>query len=160
MIIMSKKFYISDTHFGHYNIIEYSYRPFKTLKEMDSTLIENWNAKVRPNDLVYHLGDFAWKDARKYREQLNGHIILIRGNHDKVPKNCFNEVCYYKEIKDSGYRLILMHYPLITWNHVNSPTCYYLHGHLHINSTYHHKKRINISCELMGYEPKTIKEIL
>jgi len=51
---------------------------------MDYKLIENWNKKVPPSGLVFHLGDFAWggyETWKKVREQLNGDIILIKGNH-------------------------------------------------------------------------------
>ena len=36
---MSKKFYISDLHLGHNNIIRLDNRPFKNMKEMEITII-------------------------------------------------------------------------------------------------------------------------
>ena len=52
-------FFTSDTHFGHNNIIEYCKRPYTSVEEMDAALEKNWNEVVKPDDLVYHLGDLA-----------------------------------------------------------------------------------------------------
>ena len=54
-------FYISDTHFGHANIIRLCNRPFQDVERMDNTLINNWNNTVSNKDTVYILGDFASK---------------------------------------------------------------------------------------------------
>jgi calcineurin-like phosphoesterase family protein len=51
--------FTSDTHFGHSNIIQYSNRPFASVQSMDEVLINNWNQLVRPQDIIYHLGDFT-----------------------------------------------------------------------------------------------------
>ena len=58
------RFVISDTHFGHTNSWEKfklsdgsPLRPFSSTEEMDETMIERWNAKVKQQDTVYHLGD-------------------------------------------------------------------------------------------------------
>lgn len=76
---------ISDTHFGHSNIIQYTGRPFNSTEEMDETLIANWNAVVDKDDIVIHCGDFGFLprgEIAKYIARLNGNIILILGNHD------------------------------------------------------------------------------
>ena len=41
-------FYISDLHFGHYNVLKYDNRPFSSIEEMDKKIIENWNEVVNP----------------------------------------------------------------------------------------------------------------
>ena len=62
-------FFTSDTHFGHTNIIKYCKRPFNSLEEHDETLIKNWNNKVGENDIIFHLGDFAF--GRKTMDELS-----------------------------------------------------------------------------------------
>lgn len=51
------KFYISDLHIGHKNILKFDNRPFTSLEEMEKTIINNWNGVVKKNDEVYILGD-------------------------------------------------------------------------------------------------------
>lgn len=127
--------FIADTHFGHANIIKYSKRPFKNLKEMDETLIKNWNDHVRPNDQVYHLGDFAFGDnPAKYANRLNGKIHLVLGNHDYKQfgrlAGLFETVQDVKEIKLGRQRIFLSHYAHRTWpgSHKGS---WHLFGHTH-----------------------------
>ena len=76
-------YFTSDTHFLHSQIIEYCGRPFKNVEHMDIELVRRWNERVKPEDTVFHLGDFAWKSQGKYKKLLNGNIIHIKGNHDK-----------------------------------------------------------------------------
>src|SRR3990167_7898211 len=78
---------ISDNHFFHSNIIlpTYSNRPFKHVDEMNEAMIENWNAKVAPDDTIRVIGDFSFGSAEKTANvlrRLNGTKILIEGNHD------------------------------------------------------------------------------
>ena len=69
-------------------IIALGKRPFpdRDSRAMDEGLIGLWNARVRPDDDVWHLGDFAFgaKGARLRAifERLNGNKRLVRGNHD------------------------------------------------------------------------------
>jgi calcineurin-like phosphoesterase family protein len=91
--LMNRKvFFSADHHFGHTNILNYEAakrvdkkgRTFSTVERMNEHLIGEWNAVVSPGDLVYYLGDFAFKaeTTREVLKQLNGEKILVIGNHD------------------------------------------------------------------------------
>lgn len=131
--------FTSDTHYGHANVIKYSKRPFANLEEMTEGLIENFNSRVKPGDEVYHLGDFALSlgvpEVEAIVRRLNGNIHLLIGNHDEKNKsvlraNGFAEKLHYKTIKHDGQKMILCHYPFMTWNGSHHGT-WDLHGHCH-----------------------------
>jgi calcineurin-like phosphoesterase family protein len=139
---MSNRFVISDTHFGHTNSWEKfklpngdPLRPFTSTEEMDETMVERWNAVVRPQDTVYHLGDVVInKKSLHHVKRLNGKKRLVRGNHDIFKDADYREVGF-----DSLYgvrvfvdKFILSHIPL----HPESVTERFkvnVHGHLHAN---------------------------
>ena len=83
--------FISDTHFGHTNIIPYCDRPFVSVEQMNRYMIQQWNSVVKKNDTVYHLGDFSLcispEEVKDIVSQLNGNIRLVKGNHDTWNKN-------------------------------------------------------------------------
>src|SRR5689334_16745553 len=117
------KWFTSDTHFGHENILVYDARPFATIQEHDEALIANWNAAVDPGDVVYHLGDFSWHkkevDDETLLKRLHGTKILILGNHDHghVQKSKgWAKVTPYMEISENGQRICLFHYRMVVWN--------------------------------------------
>jgi len=111
--------FTSDTHFFHRNVIEYCQRPWANVQEMNAGLISNWNARVKPNERVYVLGDFCFGGNTRAREilsQLNGHKILIRGNHDqpahKMIAAGFSEVYENERIElPNGQSVLLSHFP-------------------------------------------------
>jgi calcineurin-like phosphoesterase family protein len=83
----SKVFFTSDPHFGHINVIRYCNRPWKDVDEMREALIVNWNQTVPEDGVVVCLGDMAMGKVREnlpVYKRLNGHKILIFGNHDRV----------------------------------------------------------------------------
>ena len=139
-----KTFFTSDTHFGHSNIIKYCARPFASTEEMDKVLIENWNKKVPTDGLVYHLGDFAWGTIgywERIREQLNGEIILIFGNHDdrflsnERMRKLFKEVTSQKKVWFDKICIYMNHYPFLcfggAWKGLDAT--WQLFGHVHSN---------------------------
>lgn len=103
------RYFTSDTHFGHTNIIKYCNRPFMDAGEMDREIIRIWNETVKPEDTIYHLGDVAFTSperAKHILSCLNGHKVLILGNHDRSgPK-----------MKDWGFNEVYQSYQLLLGN--------------------------------------------
>lgn len=112
-------YFTSDTHFGHQNIIKYCGRPFRDKYEMDRVIVENWNTTVKPDDTVYHLGDvifYGSDKANAFIQGLNGHKIVMRGNHDKglhrLKGYGFEEAYNNLQLTlSNGLEVNLSHYP-------------------------------------------------
>lgn len=133
---MEKRFFTSDTHFGHTKILEFQPRPFSSVEEMDSVIIERWNSVVGKNDLVYFLGDMCWKKTNLYVPCLNGQIHWMLGNHDRESRTRYlkyknvKSVQDIKTIKIGDISICMAHYAMRVWNksHHNS---WHLYGHSH-----------------------------
>jgi calcineurin-like phosphoesterase family protein len=139
-----KVFFTADTHFGHKNIIKYCNRPFANVDEMNDTMRNNWNKVVGPDDIVFHIGDFAFlKNPREMIYSLNGEIILVPGNHDDdvkllevmgINQTKFDiaptlfEVDF--QVEDEKLRFVLCHYALRVWNKSHHGAMH-LYGHSH-----------------------------
>lgn len=79
------KWFTSDNHFFHKNVIQYCGRPFASLEEMHTEMIRRWNLIVKSDDEIYILGDFCFGGATKWKDtvsQLTGRKFLVMGNHD------------------------------------------------------------------------------
>lgn len=132
--------FTSDTHFGHARILEYcsDSRPFASVQDMDATIIENWNSQVGEDDVVYHLGDFAFMPAERVvrlMSRLNGRIHLVLGNHDQVMRDpeIQRKLAWsgdYLEASIHGQRVVMFHYPIHEWNGMHRGS-YHLFGHVH-----------------------------
>ena len=114
--------FTSDYHLGHFNIIEYCYRPFDSLEKMNKTIIRNHNSRVSEEDIVFHLGDFCFKNssggksgegiatpASTWENKLNGKIIHLKGNHDK--NNSTKTIILGMLVEYCGHRAYLVHKP-------------------------------------------------
>lgn len=165
---------ISDTHFGHANIIKYCDRPFQTIEEMDLALINRWNKVVSGNDIVIHLGDFAFstkEGVTAYRNQLNGRIWLLRGNHDRSVNSLYEagiEIVMESMVfvdPVSKNRCLFQHYPLepdtARETILREIGCdFIIHGHAHNNTPLKDAKDSrNVSCENLKYTPKPLHMI-
>jgi calcineurin-like phosphoesterase family protein len=136
------RFVISDHHLGHTNSWEKfkledgsPLRPFSSNEEMNETMIERHNAKVKEQDTVYFLGDVVIN--KKYLElvkRMNGRKILVRGNHDIFKDEEYREVGFEQlhGVRVFVDKFILSHIPL----HPDCVTERFrvnVHGHLHAN---------------------------
>lgn len=151
---MSETFFISDSHFGHDNILKFEpiARPFKNLTEMHETMINRWNQVVGKYDKVYHLGDFAFGSSNiELAKFLNGQKELILGNHDKYNKTLylqhFNQVHGVK----FWFNCILTHVPVHPMN-LEGRSDFNIHGHLH-SKCLPDKRYINVSVEQNNLTP-------
>lgn len=80
-------FFTADLHLGHANIIEYTHRPYRSVEDMNDDLVDRWNTRVGPADIVWVLGDVALgnlDESLEYVGLLNGEKHLVPGNHDRV----------------------------------------------------------------------------
>jgi len=143
----------------------YSNRPFPSVQAMNWALVKNWNKTVKPRDIVYFLGDWTIKRqprrARYWMRKLNGHIISIKGNHDRGQRGV---KFYHHRIRHwGGHKFLLLHDPKEkqgTWEG------WLIHGHRHNKSMDRYpfinggRKTINVSVELTNYRPISIDYIL
>jgi calcineurin-like phosphoesterase family protein len=128
-----ERWVVSDTHFDHQRIIEYTNRPFSSVDEMNAVIIKNWNSVINPDDIVYVLGDFCFGNKTRLKEivsVLNGRKILVLGNHDKLTKTAYYEAGFETVTKspiivDADF--ILSHQPI----QGDLGKFYNIHGHRH-----------------------------
>lgn len=117
--------FTSDIHFGHRNIITHCSRPYTTVEEMNEALIFNWLRVVKPEDIIFILGDFSFeKHPENIFRRLSGTKVLIRGNHDheqtiKLPWDAVHD---YFEFKIDSDVICMSHFPMLSWHwmHRNS----------------------------------------
>lgn len=176
-------FFTADTHFCHDNIRKYCARPFSDVAQMNDALIDRWNAKVSPGDIVWHLGDFGFGSSRQMAdifERLNGQINLVLGNHDKPARSileCFENhnflsrhshfyniqdiLIHDDEIAEGHKQMIVMcHYPMETW-----PSKHYgaFHAHGHSHGTIPYRKgmeaRVDVGVDCNGYAPISYEDL-
>lgn len=142
-------YFISDTHFGHANIMKFERNQFNNIKEHDNFIFELIENKVKLNDTLYHLGDFGSldDDILNRWNNLPCKTVLIRGNHDKSIgklKNVFDEV--HNEPIFYNKRILLCHEPLPV---TEGTLC--VHGHLH-NANLDLPNYLNISIHMINYK--------
>jgi calcineurin-like phosphoesterase family protein len=139
-------YFISDPHFGHNNIRRFERTQFASIEEHDSFIIDQVNSIVKPQDILYILGDLG--ELEKVR-LLNGRKILIMGNHDSKTKTQY--LGYFAEVYDTpiyfSKTILLSHIPQpVTQNILN------VHGHLH-GSYINKPNYVNLSIDVIKYRP-------
>lgn len=176
------RYFISDTHFGHEKCWSTfkrddgsPLRDFTSTEEMDETMIARWNSVVKPEDSVYHLGDFVInRRFMSVGHRLNGRKRLVRGNHDLFKTQEYLDIGFeeiYGVWVDSKAGIICSHIPI----HPESIKSGWInvHGHLHYgrvrlgqySDKYFpkmppiDKRYVNVGVEMTNYTPVTLDQI-
>lgn len=159
------KYFWSDVHFSHRGILEFcaATRPFRTAEEMNSAIIERWNRRVGNTDDIYFLGDFSFdKSPEGHFYQLNGRKHLITGNHDRKRKHVmelpWTSIQDYGYVKENGARVVLMHYPIESWDGIHGGTLHF-HGHQH-GMGRKMPKRFDLSFDSFPDGPMSLEELV
>ena len=130
---------ISDTHFGHHNIIAFQQRP----ANHELIMLSEWIFRIRDDDQVLHLGDvFLGSKGNAARwsaviSRLPGKKYLIMGNHDKRKPSLYERAGFTIVPEFVSHGIAFTHRPVSEGFpgpagdfHTN------IHGHTHSN-TFH-----------------------
>lgn len=174
-------YFTSDTHFNQQRTLELSKRPFPNLKEMDLTMMSNWNKLVTIKDTVIHAGDIGNLDTLpELLSNLNYKtLILITGNYER------RELDKYKAIikdfpnviaEDEGYHLteknkdgksinfFVCHEPVSPLYHIakeyfGNEKFVTLFGHIHGRS-FAKRNGFDIGTDYHQYTPLSLDDVM
>ena len=160
---MSRTFFTADWHLGddRQDILG---RPFASAEEMQTRIIAEHNAIVSPDDTVFVIGDALHSSGKvppKALADFNGHLILIRGNHDVLPDDAYAP--YVEAIVAEGQGIAtdvgglpcyLTHYPTQAERHL-----FNLVGHIH--GTWRvQKNMLNVGVDAHHFRPVSEEQVL
>lgn len=170
---MTKYFFTSDTHFGHDRDFIYKSRGFSSIEEHDEEIIRRWNSVVSEDDTVFHLGDMMLMDndhGIECLKRLNGHIVLLRGNHDSHRRISLYEECenveecdlYATVVHLNNRMFYLSHYPTLVSNAGAYDRIICLHGHTHSKNAKEFSENFcyNVGMDAHNCTPVSIEEII
>ncbi len=177
-------FYTSDEHYFHSRILIHANRDFKDVEEMNREIIARHNSVVKTEDIVYHLGDFSFRENQvaDLLKQLNGTKHLISGNH------CPTHSCHKKhnrsikhyleygfasvqenlELQIGNHKVLLQHLPFLNENDKDQRYSQYrpidtgqflLCGHVHEKWAVR-GRQINVGVDQHNFYPVSEDEIL
>ena len=159
-----KVFITSDTFFGRKKNAKE--RGFESAEDMNLTMAANWNKKVAEDDVVIHLGNFAWtpNDVEEMIEVLNGNIIFMLGDRDQALITIAEGDESINIIQDQiavHEDIIISHWPLEAWVGKDKGK-YHFHGHVEAGLKTDLKKmlRVNACCDNWSLAPIEIADTL
>jgi calcineurin-like phosphoesterase family protein len=148
-------------------------RPFKDGDDMNTSIIRNWNERVKEDDTVYHIGDFCFRGgtkggknkARYWEEQLNGKIVHIYGNHDY--NNSVSSVLKAALMEFGNKQILVQHVPPLMREEVPAFCDFVICGHMHGKWKHmwlENKKDsipiINVGVDVWKFRPVRLDEVL
>ncbi len=143
-------FLMSDLHYGHANVLKFGEgRNFSDLKEMNQYIKDTLSRTIKPEDILFDLGDLFWKTPQEELYEVCSlfppETYKILGNHDKeslyvggnpILGKYFSGVYDILDIhviyKEEDIMITLSHYPFLSWNHSHWGSLN-IHGHTHGN---------------------------
>lgn len=178
------KYFTSDWHLGDDRIginnkPNIMLRPFKSLREQHTTIIQGLKETLKDGDKLYHLGDVVYdKEYLSLLEHItqelfpNVEFILIVGNHDDNKfediSPFFNRAYESNTINIGKHNVYLNHYPKKCYDFLKLETPFNgmlddidfaLCGHIH--SLWKVKRKIiNVGVDVWNYKPVSEKQIL
>ncbi len=156
-------YFTADTHFGHGGALGLYRRPFASVDAMNAAMMAAWQQRVRPEDDVWHLGDFALgrrTDAAGLLAALPGSKHLLLGNNDPATTAAlpgWASVSSYAELELDGVPLVLCHYAFRTWRNIGRGA-WNLHGHSH-GRLAPLPRQADVGVDRWGFRPVTLAEI-
>jgi len=160
-------FYTADPHFFHENILKFCKRPFGSVGEMNRKILHNYQSTVSDDDDLWILGDVAVVHVDAAPElsailaSIPGRKHLVAGNHDKAwikSLPVWTSVHGIVEIKDSGHRVTLCHYPMLTFAGARHGAIQ-LFGHVHGNWP-GSRNSVNVGVDCWNFQPVTLKQVM
>lgn len=148
----------------------------ETINKMNTTIIDNINAVVAPNDTLWHLGDFSFArsfgEAKGYRDRINCNTInFIWGNHDEefvrplFTKSWGEPDCYAAvNVKLGGQTIVLSHFSMAVWDKQHHGS-WHLYGHSHGTHEPWKKehmadaKSFDVGVDCWDYKPLSLDDI-
>ena len=161
---MAKIIYvISDTFFGRSSLAKA--RGFSSSEEMDAVLIKEWNDKVKPDDIIWHLGNFAWDiiAGENALHQLNGNINLIQSELDEGLSEIYqiqNIPLFKGYVIIKSLNIVMSHWPMYDWPAKYENNSMHIHGgDKEYRAQLNIENRFNVNCELWSLHPVSINAL-
>lgn len=153
---------LTDTHFGHRNMINYENRP----QDFSSLILRNTKETIGKQGVLLFLGDFCIGNDEMWHQnffgRLNPRVMgwMVLGNHDKKNLTWYLDhgwdmVCFSLELKIHGKHLRFTHEREETLPEgvIN------VHGHSHSKGE-SDENHISLAIEKMKYGPEELRNIL
>lgn len=162
---MAELFFTADQHYWHSNILDYCDRPFRNINQMNEQLIELHNKVVKPNDVIWVLGDYTlaggnhFESVQRLTNRLNGVKHLVLGNHDKFKPFTYVGMGFqtvhtveHLELLD----IMLAHDPAVA--NVRKDKLWFC-GHVH-KVFKHARNVVNVGVDQWNFMPVHLEELL
>lgn len=166
-------YFTADLHIGHDKDFIWEERGFSSVEEHDKEILKRWNEVVKPEDIVYILGDLALGQNENEWDNifydLNGNIFFIQGNHDtnrrisiyqaRYIMNYLGAASFWKYGKKSFY---LSHYSTLVANKDDKKFLWNLSGHTHSKNKFEYGQYhvYNVAVDAHNCYPVSIEEII